>query len=53
MKEEIITLISSLGADGINAFYAYMIVDTLQMIICLSLVVWGVRSAWPVFKKDL
>ena len=53
MNEEVAEIISSLGADGISAFYAYLAVDTLQLLLLSGLMVWGIRTAWPFIKKDL
>lgn len=53
MDEKIAELISSLGEDGVTAFYVYIISERLEFVFFMSLVVWGVRSVWPYVKKEM
>jgi len=52
MDEKIIKLISSLGVDGLDAFYFYVIAEKIEFALFISLCVWGCRSAWKVIKKE-
>ncbi len=40
MDDKIVKLIESLGADGVQAFYIYLAVDTLQLVLAFIAVGW-------------
>ena len=51
MDEKIIEMIGSLGADGVTAFYVYLLVDAAEFILFLGAIVWGCRGLYPLLKK--
>ncbi len=53
MNEKLIQMIEALGADGLTAFYVYIINDSLQLFFLLGLVAWGARAVWPTLKKTI
>ena len=53
MEKSMASIIESLGVEGINAFYFYVITERLEFIIFLGLATWAIRSAWPFIKKEL
>lgn len=53
MEDQIAEVLKSLGAEGLTAFYAYLAVDTLQLIFIVGMITWGLRSIWPTIKKDM
>ena len=52
MDEKLTMVIKELGISGIDAFYAYMILDYATAWLLIGLIVWGVRVAWK-HRKDL
>lgn len=52
MDEKIINMIEALGAEGVDAFYFYVIAGKIEMAVFLGLCTWGTRSAWKVIKKE-
>ncbi len=52
MDDKLAELLNSLGAEGLDAFYFYVIAEKIEFAIFIGLCTWGVRSAWRVVKKD-
>ena len=46
MKEELAIVLNELGADGIQAFYAYLFIEYVSLWIIVGLSVWGIRTLW-------
>lgn len=49
---KLIEVLETLGVEGIDVIYLYLILDYGSLWIFLGLCVWGARSAWKVIKKD-
>lgn len=48
---ELASVLSALGTDGIRAFIAYQIIDFVEVMTLLFLVAWGIRTVWKQIKK--
>ncbi len=53
MKEELAVALEKLGTDGIDAFYAYLILDYASLWILVGLCAWGIRTVWAKVKNDM
>jgi len=52
MEDKLAEVINSLGAEGVDAFYFYVIAEKVEFAIFMGLCVWGCRAAWSVIKKE-
>ena len=50
--EKLVTVLETLGSEGIDAYYMYLFLDYASMWILFGLCSWGARSVWNVVKKD-
>ncbi len=53
MSDKLLQLLVTLGDDGIQAYYTYLFLEYGMCAITVGLAVWGIRTAWPIIKKDL
>ena len=50
MEEQLISLIKTLGVEGLHALYLYLILDYGSLLIFLGLCTWGIRVVWKYYK---
>lgn len=53
MNDELLKILESLGADGIQAFYVYIALDYISIWALIGLCIWGARTVWGKVKDDL
>ena len=52
MDDKLLVMLENLGAEGIDAFYVYLVLDYGSLWILIGLFIWGARTVWAQIKQD-
>jgi len=53
MNEKLAIILEKLDSDGIEAFYAYLVIEYATTWIVIGLTVFAVRALWDKFKETM
>lgn len=53
MNEKLAIVLEKLGAEGIDAFYVYLVLEYATFWLMIGLSVWGTRTVWEKVKDQI